>query len=68
MAGTIRWDVPPKEETQTNTPSLSTLKEMFGFPTDGKEARRSESVDFAVMKSESVVIYAISLSVIPANT
>lgn len=45
---------------------LSTLSQELGLPTVAKEARQSDSVDYAVINLECVGIYASSLSVIPA--
>lgn len=65
--GTTRWDAPSKRETRTDIQSLSTLKRMFGFPTDTEAAHKSESVHFAVMSLDRVGTSAFSLSVIAAN-
>lgn len=64
-AGTTCCDGPSERESQMNNMSLSTLRQVFGFPTDANLERQSTSVDCAQINSTSVGISALSLSVIP---
>lgn len=67
-AGNTCCDVQSKRETQTSTPSLSTLKRVLGFPRDAKAVRQSELVDCAVMNSANVCISVFSLFLTPFIT
>lgn len=62
-ASTTHCGMPCKGKTQTNTPSLSTLKRAFGFPTDTNAERQTASVYCAEINSNNVGIFSLPLSV-----
>lgn len=62
-ADMTRCHTPCKEWTRTNTPSLSTLMEVFGFLTNVKAVGQYASLDCSVMNLANVSISNLSLSV-----
>lgn len=64
-AGMTRFHTPSKEETRIKF-FLSTLKGVFGFPTDANDKRQSKSVDCVDRNSAHITCYTLLLSVTEA--
>lgn len=66
-AGTTCFDVPCILETRSSTPSLSTLKSVFGFPTDTTAERKSNYVYCAKINSAGICVTHWSASRCPPS-
>lgn len=58
--------MPTRKKTRSNTPSLSTLKAVLGFPTDANAKRQYASVDYAGKNPASIGSSVFPLSVMRA--